>query len=145
MFTTPRVNFARPFSTPGLFGALCGQAFYVFRVLDRIFRLWEVRRAPFPHRASTKALICASWSRQTTNLAANRLTKSACVPPLHVFGSFFVTFSYFLDYEILLKLSSCLGESWILRVQGLSKANSFLNFISFWTFERKEDSFQEGE
>ena len=89
-------HLARPFSALGLFWALSGQFFLFFFVsLAEILGFWEACHALFKHRGSIRAHICASWRRQTTNLAANRVTKSVFPhPPWSVFELFFGTFLY---------------------------------------------------
>ena len=76
-----------------------------FSFRDCFFRVLEGRCAPFSHGGSTKSHICASWRHQTTNSAANRVTKSIFPPPVgSVFGPLFGTFPFFSELCDFMKM-----------------------------------------
>ena len=76
-----------------------------FCVLYQFVGRREAWPAPFLHRGSARAHICANWRRQATNSEENGVTKSISpLPRGSFFGHFFVTFRYFSELNDFVKI-----------------------------------------
>ena len=97
-----------------------------FCVLDQLAGLWEACFAPFLHRGSARAHICASWRRQATNSEANGVTKSIFPPPRgSLFGPLFLTVSYFSELCDFVKIELPFRRELGFEGPGRSKCHFF--------------------
>ena len=102
VFAASRKVCALFFSSGSLLGTVQAGFSLFFRILDEFVGLREACCAPFLHRRSTRAHICASGRRQTTNSESNGITKSIFPPPRGRFSEhFLLLFHIFRNYAIL--------------------------------------------
>ena len=126
------------FSAGSLLSTFWASFSMFFRVVGRMFRLWKACHAPFLHRGSTRAHIRASWRRQTTKSAANRVTKS--ISPYRLFGfrNLFLYFQVFRNYAMLRKNELPLGR----ELDFESTCRSNCNFVCLGPLPKNRSGFK---
>ena len=133
------------FSAGFLLGTFQAGFSVFFRVLDQFVGLWEACFAPFLHRGSARAHICASWRRQTTNSETNGVTKSIFPPPRGLlFGQLFVTFRDFSELCDFVKIELPCRRELGFDGPGRSKCRFFSFGASSKNYTDLESSWVEG-